>query len=1569
MTVLSSIPGRVLHINTHGMGGGAAKLAARLSTMQCGSGWDAHMLVGERGDAAPWIHPFETEQAHDLTMKCHRNGNLFYAFQGSHHLIENPWSCRSDIVHFHNLHGEYFNPFSIHLLAHTKPVIWTLHDMQSFTGHCAHAFDCNRWIDGCKRCPYLDTEPALAVDNSAELLAHKHLIYEHSPLWVVVPSNWLKTKVEQSVLGSHPLTLIYNGVDTSVFKPMDRQAARRILGLPQDKLLVGTVANGGAMSNPWKGGEYTQVAVEYLRETCPEVCLVDIGGSGHDKAPDRLTIPHLDDENLMAMAYNALDLFLYTPRADNCPLVVLEAMACALPIVSFDTGGIPELIADGQNGCLVPFQDIRGLVQAAELLMIDPSRRQSFGKSARQRVLMQFDQALMAERYLRLYERTLTEYRQRKKQYGPLPLTRVPRLIRTPAFMRAYDKVWGKSKPKKEKDGSHTDRPQCRPVSKEDSHCPSTVSAKEASDAAPATVGVAQIGNRRGCLPKISVVTPSYNQSAYLEKCIRSVLEQDYPEIEYIVMDGGSTDGSRQIIEKYSSRLAYWQSAPDNGHYWAVQEGINRSTGDIVTWLNSDDQFYPHAFKVAAALFMLRADIEWITGRPNGVNADGTKYSTAAILPIWSRQRYFDKRYHHPFIQQEGTFWRRSLWEKAGARMQTRLALAGDLELWARFFRHAPLHSVDYRFAAYRSHGGNRALRFMDEYLKEAAAVIEHELRLFRKGKYPKIISAVTPITKKQIAAYLIKSGFTDSNSGAFLETGSRTLKSLQDPVRLFTVDGRKPSILLTAIVSTFNAARYIQGCLEDLEAQTMASCMEIIVVDSASDQDEAAVVKDFQKHFPNIKYIRTPRRESVYAAWNRGIKVASGKYITNANTDDRHRRDALEQMVQILEARPEIDLVYADVLKTRTPNETFENCTPTGVLRWHDWDRLALLEKGCFIGPQPVWRRSVHDTYGYFDERYRVCGDYEFWLRVSQTGRFYHICHPLGLYLERPDSIEHANKSFKLREEKEISARYKDAATNGKIIGTSQSPPIQGGCIFACESTIGNGNHETDRCLSENAAVSSDQGGPIMYSPETILDTIRYLAGGEHRNEACWFLDKLIGDHPDMAAAHSERAQIAFEQNDMERAQKHYELAAELSPDSFEFQKNLGDFRYAVQKDGERALRVYEKALTLEPNNVEVLTLAGHLAVSLHRFDAAKQHYSRAISNDPDNTRLCQYLNKLNTMSATGQPEQDKGGDLYAIALEKAENGDRLGALSSLKTLIDRDAENALAHNDFGVLCFEEGEKDKALAHYQEAVRLAPENTIFQKNLGDLFWFGYGDAQAAMTRYMEALKLEPLDVEVLLAFSQVCMDTGKTNDASAFLDCVLTLEPWNEDARRMMSRLEAKEQNGYSEPDREPVKLPGEIQKNATPQDVQESIDRLLQAITESPEDARAFNDLGVLYFESGDKDRALYCYEQAVKLRPHDAVFAKNLADFYLMEKGRVEDALKLYVTVLEGDPQDVDCLIATGMICGINGKADDAYDFYQRALEIEPWNQSARDALERLNQDTNEAHGQTGSRKATA
>ena len=163
---------------------------------------------------------------------------------------------------------------------------------------------------------------------------------------------------------------------------------------------------------------------------------------------------------------------------------------------------------------------------------------------------------------------------------------------------------------------------------------------------------------------------------------------------------------------------------------------------------------------------------------------------------------------------------------------------------------------------------------------------------------------------------------------------------------------------LITAIVSTYSAERFMRSCLEDLIAQTLFSETEVLVIDSGSPQGESAICLEYARKHPQIKLIRT-EREPLYAAWNRAIPLARGKYLTNANTDDRHRSDSFEKLAAKLENSPEIVLAYGDQLTSTIENETFESCIVRNTRRYNlpEFSHNTLM-LGCLTGSQPMWRR-----------------------------------------------------------------------------------------------------------------------------------------------------------------------------------------------------------------------------------------------------------------------------------------------------------------------------------------------------------------------------------------------------------------------------------------------------------------------------------------------------------------------------------------------------------------------------------------------------------------------------------
>ncbi|MCM1175368.1 MAG: glycosyltransferase [Blautia sp.] len=219
---------------------------------------------------------------------------------------------------------------------------------------------------------------------------------------------------------------------------------------------------------------------------------------------------------------------------------------------------------------------------------------------------------------------------------------------------------------------------------------------------------------------KISIVTPVYNGEQYIEHCILSIKKQKFTNYEHIIIDGGSTDGTIDIIRKYEGTYPMrYISEPDEGMYDAICKGFDMADGDIMAWLNYDDMYMDNAFEIVNTVFE-HSSVQWLTGMPQIYDSNGTVYYISRMIPVyfrWAVRHGYSSR--GKFIQQESTFWRRDLWNRADAgRVIRSYKLAGDYWLWREFAKYAELRTVDVPLSGFRRHKGQLSEN-KDAYQKE----------------------------------------------------------------------------------------------------------------------------------------------------------------------------------------------------------------------------------------------------------------------------------------------------------------------------------------------------------------------------------------------------------------------------------------------------------------------------------------------------------------------------------------------------------------------------------------------------------------------------------------------------------------------------------------------------------------------------------------------------------------------------------------------------------------------------------------------------------------------------------
>ncbi len=418
---------RVVHINKSDVKGGAAVAASRIVSSLRGMDVEASMLVAEKLGQDDWsvsiansrrekakvMFFFLQEVAAFLPHEKSKTSRFAFSLaRRGFNLSKHPLIMEADIIHLHWFNQGFLSLKGLEKIFQLgKPVVWTLHDMWSFTGGCHYAGSCEGYQKSCGSCPLI--QDASPNDISAVQHGKKQMAYNNAPLSIVTCSQWLGSVARQSsLLKHHRVTSIPNPIDTDFYAPVPRQEARKRLNLPLDKkILLFGAAN---VADPRKGIALLLHALKLLstRKHADQIELV-IFGKTPPRLAEKLPFParlmhYVSDADTLVDLYNAADVFVLPSLEDNLPNTVMEALSCGTPVAAFRIGGVPEMVAHGICGYLAAPGDAGGLAEGIEYLLFKCSE-QACRENAREKVLNNFAPELVAKQYLQLYLQLLSE--------------------------------------------------------------------------------------------------------------------------------------------------------------------------------------------------------------------------------------------------------------------------------------------------------------------------------------------------------------------------------------------------------------------------------------------------------------------------------------------------------------------------------------------------------------------------------------------------------------------------------------------------------------------------------------------------------------------------------------------------------------------------------------------------------------------------------------------------------------------------------------------------------------------------------------------------------------------------------------------------------------------------------------------------------------------------------------------------------------------------------------------------------------------------------------------------------
>lgn len=518
---------KVIHINTYDGNGGAGRACLRLHQALLAEGLQSEVRVSYKFGASPNIQTFSSSllsrgfSAFGILLERYYSSYIskplkipFSASVWGKDIRKNKAVLEADIIHIHWINHAFLRPEDLAGLSSLgKPVVWTFHDSNAFTGGCHVRYSCDHFENECGNCPILKNENP--DDHSHKIWKRKQKAYQQLDFSVVAPSRWMHDSIRRSsLLKDARVEVIPNTLETDIFRPWNKKAARKELGLPEDKFIM---LSGFMPSRKdlHKGTPYLLEALQILTDKGlvdqRNVELIIFGNKDTANVPgfavSTTFLGTISNDEKLSMCYSAADVFLTPSLEDNLPNTVMESLSCGTPVVAFTTGGIPDMVTHLENGYLATYKSSADFANGISWVY-QQQDRSHLNDAARQGVMTRFSEKVIASRHISLYNEVLG------------------------------------------RDNSGSFR------------------------------------------PTLSVITVVYNNVRDIERTVRSVVNQTYPKIEYIVIDGGSTDGTLEVLNRYQPQISKLVSEKDAGIYDAMNKGLALASGDYVLFMNSGDEIY-----------------------------------------------------------------------------------------------------------------------------------------------------------------------------------------------------------------------------------------------------------------------------------------------------------------------------------------------------------------------------------------------------------------------------------------------------------------------------------------------------------------------------------------------------------------------------------------------------------------------------------------------------------------------------------------------------------------------------------------------------------------------------------------------------------------------------------------------------------------------------------------------------------------------------------------------------------------------------------------------------------------